>query len=351
MVPGRALVVNAQDTGILPVAGIESVLSECYLSGREHSIELYLVPTEKEEYSNIAFANVSEYLYVHAEANEFSDWVGKLYKDGAATVIGTEGIWTKIQSGNVTGYVLTDLLYTGGAAKEYAYQASKKTATVTAYVLNVRNGQNTDADILTQIEMDEQYEITGDPVDGWYPVQVGDIAGWVSGKYITVQSDFTYAESREEEEARLAAEEAQRQAEEAEAQAREAAIQEAAAQAQVSVEQVESGQAIIDFACQFIGNPYVWGGTSLTDGADCSGFVQSVYQNFGIYLPRTSGEMRGAGYEVSYENAMPGDIMCYDGHVGLYMGDGTIVNAIDEAHGIGISSATYTNIITIRRMF
>ena len=110
------------------------------------------------------------------------------------------------------------------------------------------------------------------------------------------------------------------------------------------------GQAVIDYACQFIGNPYVWGGTSLTNGADCSGFVQSVYANFGVSMPRTSSAMRSAGTEVSYSEAVPGDVICYEGHVGIYIGNGQIVNAIDEAHGIGASSATYTNIITVRRL-
>ncbi|MDE7067319.1 MAG: C40 family peptidase, partial [Schaedlerella arabinosiphila] len=96
--------------------------------------------------------------------------------------------------------------------------------------------------------------------------------------------------------------------------------------------------------------PYVWGGTSLTNGADCSGFVQSVYANFGIALPRTTYEMVNAGYEVSYDQALPGDLILYDGHVGLYMGDGTIVNAMNEAQGIGICTATYAPIITVRRV-
>ena len=126
-------------------------------------------------------------------------------------------------------------------------------------------------------------------------------------------------------------------------------VQEASAQSIVQ-NQAASGQAVIDYACQFIGNPYVWGGTSLTEGADCSGFVQSVYAHFGISLPRTTWDMENVGVAVSYEQALPGVIVLYDGHVGLYMGDGTIVNAMNEADGIGICSATYTNIITIRRV-
>ena len=112
-----------------------------------------------------------------------------------------------------------------------------------------------------------------------------------------------------------------------------------------------SGSDVVSYACQFIGNPYVWGGTSLTDGADCSGFVQSVYAHFGISLPRTSYEQRSAGYEVSYEDAQPGDLILYEGHVGLYIGNDQIVNAMNEDQGIGISSATYTNIVAVRRIY
>ena len=92
------------------------------------------------------------------------------------------------------------------------------------------------------------------------------------------------------------------------------------------------------------------GGTSLTNGADCSGFVQSVYAHFGVNLPRTSSEMRSAGRGVSYSEALPGDIICYDGHVGIYMGDGQIVNAINSRKGIGILPATYKGILTVRRL-
>ena len=139
---------------------------------------------------------------------------------------------------------------------------------------------------------------------------------------------------------------------EAEAQAAAQAQAEAEAQAaEAAAQSVASGQEVIDYACQFIGNPYVWGGTSLTDGADCSGFVQSVYAHFGISLPRTSYEQRSAGYEVSYEDAQPGDLILYEGHVGLYIGNDQIVNAMNEDQGIGISSATYTNIVAVRRIY
>ena len=112
-----------------------------------------------------------------------------------------------------------------------------------------------------------------------------------------------------------------------------------------------SGSSVVDFATQFVGNPYVWGGTSLTDGADCSGFVQSVYANFGVSLPRTSYEQQNAGTEVSYADAQPGDLICYGGHVAIYMGDGKIVHASNAKDGIKISNdATYRTILSVSRL-
>lgn len=110
------------------------------------------------------------------------------------------------------------------------------------------------------------------------------------------------------------------------------------------------GQQIANYACQFIGNPYVPGGTSLTQGADCSGFVWRVYKDFGYNVPRTSYSLRSAGSEVSYANAQPGDIMCYAGHVGIYIGNGQIVHASTQRTGIKITNATYKEILSVRRI-
>ncbi|SHK02642.1 C40 family peptidase [Hespellia stercorisuis] len=383
MIPGSAIVAHAEDAVTLPTAGIESVLEKCYLAEEEHPMELYLVPTEQEEYSNRAFADTQDYILIRDAPYTTSDWAGKLYKNNVADILDTQGAWTKISSGTVTGYVETEELLTGGAAKEYAGANIGNTATVTAYVLNVRDGQNTNANILTQITLDEKYQVTGDSVSGWYPVQVGDIAGWVCGDYVNVSPDFSYAESKQEEEQRLAAEKAEAEKAAAEKAAADKAAAEKTAADKAAMEKgavqqaagemsagddvgqgteeasaavlpdqtgTSAGQAVIDYACQFIGNPYVWGGTSLTEGCDCSGFVQSVYAQFGVSLPRTTWDMESAGTEVSFEEAIPGDLILYDGHVGLYMGDGTIVNAIDSDHGIGISNATFTYIVTVRRV-
>ena len=111
-----------------------------------------------------------------------------------------------------------------------------------------------------------------------------------------------------------------------------------------------TGKNIAKYGCQFIGNPYVYGGTSLTNGADCSGFIYRIYADFGYSIPRTSGAQRSCGTGVAYEDAQPGDIICYDGHVGLYCGGGYIVHASTEKTGIKVSKATYRKILAVRRV-
>lgn len=290
----------------LPSVGIEEVLDHCYSSGKEIEIEKYLVPTKKGEYLDMAFADVETFLYIRSEPTTESEWVGKLYPDDAAKIMGPVDEWTKVQSGSVTGYVYSKYITVGKKAEEKAQKIVKKKQ---EKKLEKKK---------TEKENPEKEEVLEEP-----------------------EQIFEYAESKEEEEARLEkeAEEARKEEEEARKKAEEEAKEKAG-----------SGQAVVDYACQFIGNPYVWGGTSLTNGADCSGFVQSVYKHFGVSLPRTSGQMRGAGTGVSYSEAIPGDVICYDGHVGIYMGDGQIVNAINRSKGIGVLSATYTSIVTVRRI-
>lgn len=174
------------------------------------------------------------------------------------------------------------------------------------------------------------------------------------------------AAKKAEEEARKAQEEAlRRQAEEAAGQSGESGSSSGSSSSEGSSSGSSSsgyasassyagsgskGQQIASYACQFIGNPYVPGGTSLTDGADCSGFVWRVYKDFGYSVPRTSYGCRSAGTEVSYADAQPGDIVCYAGHVGLYIGNGQIVHASTQKTGIKITNATYKEILTIRRI-
>lgn len=333
--------VHAAEPGnALPGVGIEEVLNECYSSANTIDVGEYLVPTMKGEYLDMAFADVETFLYVRSEPTTKSEWVGKLYPGDAAKILGPVGEWTKVQSGSVTGYVYSEYITVGNHAEEIAQKLVAENA--------AQNGSENSSE-----NSSENVSGNGSENDSSEKRNNNSGTGSDNGPSGTEKDDaktdpesvFEYAESKEEEEARLEkeAEEAKKREEEERKKAEKEAEKEAEKKA-------GSGQAVVDYACQFIGNPYVWGGTSLTNGADCSGFVQSVYKHFGVNLPRTSGEMRGAGKGVSYSEAIPGDVVCYDGHVGIYMGDGKIVNAINSAKGIGILSATYTNIITVRRI-
>ncbi len=310
----------------LPSVGIEEVLDHCYSSGKEIEIEKYLVPTKKGEYLDMAFADVETFLYIRSEPTTESEWVGKLYPDDAAKIMGPVDEWTKVQSGSVTGYVYSKYITVGKKAEEKAQKIVKKKQEKRLEKKKMEKAQK-----MVKKKREKKIEKKETKKENPEKEEVLE----------KPEQIFEYAESKEEEEARLEkeAEEARRREEEARKKAEEEAKEKAG-----------SGQAIVDYACQFIGNPYVWGGTSLTNGADCSGFVQSVYKHFGVSLPRTSGQMRGAGTGVSYSEAIPGDVICYDGHVGIYMGDGQIVNAINRSKGIGVLSATYANIITVRRI-
>ena len=229
-------------------------------------------------------------------------------------------------------------------------------ANVTSF-LYVRSEPTKESEYVGKLYPGYAAKITG-PVGEWTAVESGDVTGYVKTEYILTGAEaqmyaenlvteaqqegkeeaeaFTYAVSRKSEEAQMTQE-----------------VQENVQQTEtteVSAQPASNGQAIVDYACQFIGNPYVWGGTSLTDGADCSGFVQSVFAHFGISLPRTTYDQIYAGVEVSYDQAMPGDLICYDGHIGIYIGNGQIVNAQNPEQGIGISPATYTTILSVRRI-
>ncbi len=170
-----------------------------------------------------------------------------------------------------------------------------------------------------------------------------------------LRTDYVYAESKEEENARLAKEEEARQAAQRAAQSKvksQTGSSSSSAPVIGSGGGSASGNAVAGFASQFVGNPYVYGGTSLTNGADCSGFVMSVYANFGVGLPHSSSALRSAGYGVSLADAQPGDIICYSGHVGIYVGNNTIVHASTAATGIKYTSpVNYKNVLAVRRIF
>ena len=189
--------------------------------------------------------------------------------------------------------------------------------------------------------------------------------GYVSADYVTLSTEYTYAESAEEEAARLKKEEEERKAAEAAAQKAEQNNSSSSSSSSSSNSSSSgnsdssytpptgsTGAAVASYACQFVGNPYVYGGSSLTNGTDCSGFVMAVYAQFGVSLPHSSSALRSVGYGVSTSEMQPGDIVCYSGHVGIYVGNNTIVHASNRRDGIKLTSpANYRTILAVRRIF
>ena len=322
--------------------------NDTYFAGVEEQ-DAPLVAAGVEDYSNMAVAtNIDEFLNIRAEADIESEVVGKLYVNGVATVLETLDGWYKIESGDVIGYARTDYLIVGDA--EACKAASETIGTITADTLRLRKEASEEAEVYTLLSQDQNVTVLDESIEGWVKVKYKSYEGYVSSDYVTIETVYEYAESKEEENARLEAEAAERRRyEEAAAQA---AAQEEAANKNYNPPAGGSGSSVANYAVQFVGNPYVWGGTSLTNGADCSGFVMKVYEAFGVSLPHSSYKMRSVGYGVSASEIQPGDIVCYSGHVGIYMGDGKLVHASNRRDGIKITDNwQYKKVVAIRRIF
>ncbi|MBQ3665725.1 MAG: C40 family peptidase [Lachnospiraceae bacterium] len=352
---------------------------------------------EKSIYDSIAMTKVEDYVNVRENPNTDAEIVGKIYNNCAATILEVQGDWYKIVSGNVTGYIKSDYFVTGEEAKEIAVKCGYVNATVTTETLNVRENQGTESTILTQLPEGGVFDVV-EYGNGWVYLNVdGDVQGWVSMDFVDISVSFNTALTLEEEQARIEeeerkkaeAEEAERKAQEAkeleeqrkrEEQAeRERAAAQAAAEAQSANTYYEETytepepepvvnevydtstssamrDAVVAYALQFVGNPYVYGGSSLTNGTDCSGFTMSVYSHFGYSLPHQSGSQSSCGVRVSTDSLLPGDLLFYSsggsgiGHVALYIGGGQVVHASTPATGIKVSDAFYRSPICAVRI-
>jgi len=375
---GTGLDENGEMTGFAlnrPEEGLTGENNE--LTGEVVDDGSELVQTEETPVpeSNLIIADVTNYVNIRSLPSEEGEILGKLYDDSVGRMHGEESGWYYIESGSVKGYVKGEFVLTGEAAETRAKEVGTRLAEVTTTTLKVRKEATTESTVLGLVPGGDILNVL-EEVEGWVKVDVEDGPGYVSTDYVNVYTENVEAESKAEEAARLKKEEEERKR--AEEAAKEALKQQQAANKPAtkpstgsssstgstsnggatagsgnssSSSATDLGRQIADYAMKFIGNPYVYGGTSLTNGADCSGFVQSVYKHFGISLPRTSGEQGKSGRAVDgLDNARPGDLVWYSGHIGIYIGNGKIVHASNPKNGIITSNATYRTILGIRRI-
>ena len=247
-------------------------------------------------YENLGVAKVNDYLNIRKDPSENGELVGKLPKNGGADVLSEENGWYKIKSGKVTGYVKADYMVTGEKARNLADKEATNMAVCNSGGLRVREEGSLDAPVITLVAEGEELEV------------------------VDIQDDW------------------------------------------VSLTELKYGQGVSDirvdlvnYAKQFLGNPYVWGGTSLTKGADCSGFVLSIMKKYGVSLPHHSGSQAQCGKKVSLSEAQPGDLVFYAkngkiNHVAIYIGGGQVIHASNPRTGIKISNVSYRTPYSVRRV-
>ena len=362
---------------------------------------------KQDEKIELAVAAPNVYLNIHTDASLGSEVIGKLYSNDVAKILQDNGgDWVKIKSGSLVGYVLGEYLVKGDEAALLSELVKKNVAVVDNSANEVKVHKNkSEKNVIMTVSQGEQIEVREnmeEESDGWIEVATEKGKGYVKMEDVSVTDSYPVAETAEEQQERIEnatvkdiADDAQKKAEKASEVAQAAAqkaeeaasliedenaeptkaeekaavtAQAVAEKAQIAADNTketaetakkemlnhgaETGQAVADFALQFVGNPYVWGGSSLTHGTDCSGFTMAVYSNFGVGLPHYDASQRGYGIGIdSLSDARPGDLICFYGHVGIYIGDGMMVHASNARDGIKVSRADYRAIAAIRRIF
>ena len=273
-------------------------------------------------YTNLGMSVISSgNLNIRQEASTDSEVVGILTNHNACELLEDAGDWYKVTSGKVTGYVNKQYLVTGDEAESIAEQEIKTVATVNTETLNVRAEKSTEAAVLSQVGNSEAFTVNS-VADGWVEISVDDSVGYISQDYVTLAQALPTAKT---------------------------------------IEQVKYGDGVSDvrasvvsYALQFVGNRYVWGGTSLENGVDCSGFTMRILGKYGISLPHSSRAQPSYGTKISASEAKPGDLFFYGSgrsisHVAIYIGNGQIVHASNKRDGIKVSNAYYRNPICVAR--
>jgi uncharacterized protein YgiM (DUF1202 family) len=274
-------------------------------------------------YTNLGIAHVDNHLNIREEPSENGKLVGKLPKDAACEILDIDDNgWAHIKSGKVEGYCSTDYLYMGDEAIARGKEVASMIAVVNTETLKVREEPNTDCAVITLIPQDEELEVVDIMENGWIKFLLDDEEAYVSGDYVDVEERLEKA---------------------------------------VTLTELQYGQGVSDvrvslvqYAKQFVGNPYVWGGTSLTKGADCSGFTLSIYKQYGVTLPHHAASQAQLGTKVEISQLQPGDLVFYAkngsiNHVAIYIGNGQVVHASNPKTGIKISSLNYRTPYCARR--
>lgn len=312
--------------GEQPIAGITVTLDNYYNSGSTAAAsEITIAALESSvaayDYSNLGIADVENHLNIRSGPGEDEKIIGKLPKNAGCTILDIDkNGWAKIKSGKVNGYVMSTYLITGDKAVRLAKKVGSLVATVNTQTLNVRSDESLLSSVMTSVPIEEELEVTEVSTD-WIKIVIDSDEGYVARQYV----DLSYA------------------------------LQKA-----VTVEELQAGVSgvradMIAYAKQFLGNPYVWGGESLTHGTDCSGFTKGIYSHFGYYLPRVSRSQASAGTSVNASSIRPGDLVFYGSgsyisHVAMYIGNGQVIHASNPRTGIKISNMYYRSPIKITRV-
>lgn len=321
---GAELSVAQNDSNVVTASAQGTPQTDDASQESEQADEAAQTPTAAQTcgYTNLGMSVISSgNLNIRQEASTDSEVVGILTNHNACELLEDAGDWYKVTSGKVTGYVSKQYLVTGAEAEAIAQQEIKTVATVNTETLNVRADKSTEAAVLSQVGNSEAFTVNS-ITDGWVEISVDDSVGYISQDYVTVAQALPTAKT---------------------------------------IEQVKYGDGVSDvrasvvsYALQFVGNRYVWGGTSLEKGVDCSGFTMRILGKYGISLPHSSKAQPSYGTKISASEAKPGDLFFYGSgrsisHVAIYIGNGQIVHASNKRDGIKVSNAFYRNPICVAR--